>query len=102
MIDLARLVERKVNAALIIAGEVVATEKSPWKPNDTMPLRIGAGMSELSEAGYFFIGNIAEVAVYDRPLEPDRIRTHWKKGQASDADANRSEKKEALPKTVNP
>jgi len=26
MIDLARLVERKVNAALIIAGEVVATE----------------------------------------------------------------------------
>ncbi len=85
-----------------VNGEVVATENSPWKPNDTMPLRIGAGMSELSEAGYYFIGNIAEVAVYDRPLGPDRIRTHWEKGRASDADANRAEKKEALPKTANP
>jgi len=85
-----------------VNGKAVATTRCPWKPNDMMPLRIGAGMSELPEAGYFFIGNIADVAVYGQPLEPDRIRVHWEKGRASDANANRSEKKEALPKAANP
>ena len=68
-----------------VNGVLAATEQCPWKPNDTMPLRIGAGMSELATAGHFYIGCIAEVAVYDRPLDENRIRMHWEIGRPTDA-----------------
>ena len=68
---------------LYINGDLVGMERQPWKPNDTIPVRIGATAERSSPAAYFFIGRIAEAAIYDRPLDHDRIKAHWEAGEPS-------------------
>ena len=67
-----------VNGALVGTAEISAV------PNNIRPLRIGAGRPESDVGDYFFIGDIDEVAVYNKVLPSDRIEYHYGLGKYSD------------------
>ena len=62
---------------LYINGGLAASAKQRFVPGQGNLLRIGAGATELTEATHFFIGRLAEVAIYDHPLREDRIKAHY-------------------------
>jgi hypothetical protein len=65
-------------ARLYINNRLVAEGARRFAPNQRQPLRIGAGATELATPAYFFIGDLAEVAIYDQPLDAKRVDFHWK------------------------
>ena len=54
-----------------------------------------AGVTENPEADCFFVGQLAEVAIYDHPLSKDRIFAHWEASGFSDIAQQPSLQKEA-------
>lgn len=52
-------------------------------PNTERPVRIGAGATE-GDGGFFFMGDIDEVAIYDSVLSPERILEHFAVGAVAD------------------
>ena len=77
---------------LYINGDLVATDKQAWTPNETKPARIGAGATEWTSAAHGFFGRVAEAAVYDHPLDEPRIKIHWEIGKHSWSDWDQGEK----------
>jgi hypothetical protein len=70
-----------VNGELV--GSVTRTSPPLYRPNRARPFRIGAGANEGS-GNYFFIGEIDEVAVYDKELPQHRVLAHYKAGSGAD------------------
>ncbi|MFN0129659.1 MAG: LamG-like jellyroll fold domain-containing protein, partial [Verrucomicrobiales bacterium] len=57
---------------LFVNGVEAAQTTSPYSQNTVRPLRIGAGRTETA-GGYFFHGDIDEVALFDRALSAEDI-----------------------------
>ena len=56
-----------------VNGSLVGSNASAFSPNTASPLRIGAGRSEDPTGGYFFNGEVDEVAVIGRTLSDAEI-----------------------------
>ena len=77
---------------LFINGRLVTEAARRFASNQRQPLRIGAGRTESSEAGSFFVGRLAEIALYDRPLAATCIRSHWEFGKSQSTSATSPQK----------
>ena len=62
---------------LYVDGNLAATDEQTFVPNLNVPLRIGAGATESPSPDFSFLGRIAHVAIYNRPLVESQIKTHW-------------------------
>lgn len=82
---------------LYVNGDLAATEKQQLVPSQWSRMRIGAGATELPEAKYFFIGRLAEMAVYDHQLSAERVKTHWEASGLNTITRQPSSRKEATP-----
>ncbi len=63
-----------------VNGAEVGTSTNPFGVNDAQLLRIGGSATENPVGSFFFEGSIDEVAVYDKPLSPESILTHYAAG----------------------
>ncbi|MBL7223411.1 MAG: discoidin domain-containing protein, partial [Candidatus Brocadiae bacterium] len=61
---------------LYVNGQNVATTTTTVNPNDTRPLRIGAGGTD-SPGAYWFRGDVDEAAVYDYALDTTQVSAHY-------------------------
>ena len=80
---------------LYVNGCLVAHGRQPWKPCAATSAYIGAGLT-WSDPDAFFIGRIAEAAIYDRPLDANRVKAHWEAGQPSDTHVGPQQKETSV------
>jgi hypothetical protein len=69
-------------ASLYVNGTLVGTNTTPYAPNTSRPLRIGAGATE-GVGTYYFNGSLDEAALYDYPLSATQIAAHYNSGQGA-------------------
>ena len=73
---------------LYIDGELVAEQNEAIYPNDTTPFNIGAGQDQ--GTGFFFLGDIDDIGLWNGALVQDEIRSAMTEGvlgaEAQDAD----------------
>ena len=77
---------------LFVDGRLVATaDQLTYVPNPAAPLRIGASQPTATDMRYSLRGDLARIAVYDRPLKSETIRRHFKILHHFDSDRNHEE-----------
>ncbi len=64
-------------ASFYVNGALSATTTTPFVPNLSYGLRLGAGATEDLTGNFFFPGRIDEVAVYNRALSEGRVQSHY-------------------------
>lgn len=62
---------------LYVDGVPAGTSVAPFAPNDLGAFRIGGHRLGNPDAGFYFEGGVDEVALYPRPLSPERILVHY-------------------------
>ncbi len=67
------------NLFFYVNGVLAAQQTVAFTPNDSSPLRIGAGASE-GDGAFFFEGDVDEVAFFDKALSEERILAHYVAG----------------------
>jgi hypothetical protein len=73
-----------VHKLFYVNGVLVGGNLSVVTPNGARVLRIGASATESPVGDFFFVGDIDEVAMYDRVLSPDRVVAHFRAGAGID------------------
>jgi len=66
-----------------VDGLEVASSKLEHMPNESRPLRLGAGATDDPTGNFFFAGDLDEVACYEQPLSPERILVRYAIGARS-------------------
>ncbi|NQT53666.1 LamG domain-containing protein, partial [bacterium] len=61
---------------LYVNGQLAGATTTTVNPNDTRPLRIGAGGTD-SPGAYWFRGDVDEAAVYDYALDTTQVSAHY-------------------------
>ncbi len=59
-----------------VNGALVASTTATAIVNPLRPIRIGGGQNEADPGDYFFVGDIDDVAVYNKVLTADRVEYH--------------------------
>jgi hypothetical protein len=76
------------NKIFYVNGILVGANQSVFTPNGARVLRIGASATESPVGDFFFVGDLDEVAVYDKVLEPERVLVHFREGSGADPSAD--------------